>query len=75
MVVQGEHEDAQRKEVTRQEGDRLVHEEVRKNGGPSEYTVVLAQRFVVSAKGEGVDLDTLRSSVNGLDLGKLAALK
>jgi hypothetical protein len=73
--VQGEHEDAQRKEVTRQEGDRLVHEEVQKNGGPSEYTVVLAQRFVVSAKGEGVDLDTLRSSVYGLDLGKLASLK
>jgi hypothetical protein len=75
MGVQGEHEDAQRKEVTREEGGRLVHEEVRKNGGPSEYTVVLAKRFVVSAKGEGIDLDTLRSGVNGLDLGKLASLE
>ncbi|HUI98702.1 MAG TPA: Yip1 family protein [Usitatibacter sp.] len=73
--VQGEHEDDQRKEVTRQDGDRLVHEEVYKNGGTAKYDVVVGQRFFVSAQGHGVDLATLESGVNGLDLGKLGALK
>ncbi|HSN21518.1 MAG TPA: Yip1 family protein [Usitatibacter sp.] len=75
MGVQGEHEDSHRREVTRTEGDRMVHEEVYKQGGRSEYTVVLGQRFIVSATGHGVDLDTLRSGVNDLELGKLASLK
>ena len=75
MGVQGEHEDSRRREVTRQDGDRLVHEAVDKHGGPSEYTVILGRRFVVSAHARGVDLATLESGVNGLDLAKLAALK
>ena len=73
--VQGEHEDSQRREVTRQEGDRMVHEVVNKHGGSNEYTVVVAQRFIVSASGSGVDLDTLKSGVNAVDLGKLQSLK
>ncbi|HXS53710.1 MAG TPA: Yip1 family protein [Usitatibacter sp.] len=75
MGVQGEHEDSQRREVTRQDGDRLVHEAVDKHGGPSEYTVILGQRFVVSAHGRGIDLPALESGVNGLDLAKLSALQ
>ena len=75
MGVQGEHEDDQRREVMRQDGDRFVHEEVYKHGGPSKYTVVLGKRFVVSAHGQGVDLATLESGVNGLDLAKLTSLK
>jgi hypothetical protein len=73
--VQGEHEDSQRREVTRQEGDRMVREQVDKRGGSNEYTVVVAQRFIVSATGSGVDLDTLKSGVNAVDLGKLQSLK
>ena len=73
--VQGEHEDSQRREVTRQEGDRIVHEQVDKHGGGNEYTVVVAQRFIVSAKGHDVDLDTLKSGVNAVDLAKLQSLK
>jgi hypothetical protein len=73
--VQGEHEDSQRREVTRQEGERMVHEVVNKRGGSNEYTVVVAQRFIVSATGSGVDLDTLKSGVNAVDLGKLQSLK
>ncbi len=75
MGVQGEHEDSQRREVTRAEGDRLVHEEVDKQGGGSEYTVVVGRRFVVSAHGNGVPLDTLKSGVNTVDLKKLEAMK
>jgi hypothetical protein len=37
--------------------------------------VVLNDRFVVSASGTGVDLNTLKSGVSSLDIGKLEALK
>lgn len=75
MGVQGEHEDNYRKSVTRQEGDNLVHEEVQKQGGGAEYTVVVGRRFIVSAHGHGVDIDALKSGVASVDLGKLASLK
>jgi hypothetical protein len=75
MGVQGEHEDNYRKTVTRQEGDNTVHEEVRKDGSGAQYSVILARRFVVSARGHGVGLDALKSGVASVDLAKLAALK
>ncbi len=75
MGVQGEHEDDQRREVIRQDGDRLVHEEVYKQGGRAKYEVVVSKRFFVSAQGHNLDLATLESGVNGLDLAKLASLK
>ena len=46
-----------------------------KNGGTNEFGVVLGDRFMVSAKGNGVNLDQLRSAVSGLDLGKLESMK
>ena len=74
MNVQGERENADRREVTRKEGGRLVHEEMDKHGGSSKYTVVLNDRFIVEARGN-VDYGQLKSAVNGLDLGKLESLK
>jgi hypothetical protein len=74
MGVQGEREDANRREVTRKDGNRLVHEEVSKQGGNNKFSLVLNDRFVVSARGN-VDIDTLKSSVSSLDLGKLEGLK
>ncbi len=73
--VQGEHEDNNRREVTRTEGDRLVHEEVSKTGGTNKYTVVVGKRFIVGASGTKVDIDALKSGVNAIDLGKIASLK
>ena len=73
--VQGEHEDANRREVTRTDGDRLIHEEVSKTGGVNKYTVVVGKRFIVDAQGTKVDIDTLKAGVNAVDLGKLASLK
>lgn len=73
MNVQGEHEDANRREVTRKEGGRYVHEQVSKTGGSNEYTVVIGERFVVTAKGT-LDIGALKSAVNAIDLGKLEAL-
>jgi hypothetical protein len=72
--AQGEREDSNRREVTRKEGDRLVHEKVSKTGGDNEFTIVLANRFVVSTHGNA-DIGTLKSSVASLDLGKIESLK
>ena len=75
MNVQGERENADRRESTRKEGKRFVHEEQNKReGGTSKYTVVLNDRFIVEARGN-VDFGKLKSAVNGLDLGKLESLK
>jgi uncharacterized membrane protein len=75
MGIQGEREDDNRREATRKEGGRLVHEEIDKRGGRNKYSVVLADRFVVSANGNGIDIDALKSAVGALDLGKIEALK
>lgn len=74
MGIQGEREDSSHREVTRREGSRIVHENVSKTGGRNEYTLVLNDRFVVSAKGSA-DIGTLKSSVASLDLGKLESMK
>jgi hypothetical protein len=75
MGVQSERETNDRRESTRREGNRLVHEEVDKRGGASKYTLVVADRFVVSAQGNGVDIGMLRSGVNTVNLGALEALR
>lgn len=75
MGVQIEREDANRSERTRKEGNRMIHEEVDKRGGHNRYTVVVAERYVVAADGTGVDIGSLKSAVNSVDLGKLESLK
>jgi hypothetical protein len=70
-----EREDDRHKERMTREGNRIVHEEVSKRGGPNKYSVILGQRFVVSADGNGVDIDTLKSGVAKIELAKLEALK
>jgi hypothetical protein len=75
MGVQAEREQNGRSERTRKEGSRMIHEESDKRANTSKYTVVLAERFVVSAEGNNVDLNALKSAVGGLDLGKLESMK
>jgi hypothetical protein len=70
-----ESENSERVERMRREGNRMVHEEISKRGGTNTYSVILADRFMVSAEGRGVDIDTLKSAVGSLDLAKLEALK
>ena len=73
-MVQGEKQDEYGSEKTGKVDGRLVHEKSRKDGR-NEYDIVLGERFVVSAKGNGVDLNTLKSAVAGLDLSKLESMK
>lgn len=70
-----ESENSDRIERMRREGKRLVREQISKRGGTNHYSVILADRFVVSADGEGVDIDALKSGVASLDLGRIEALK
>ena len=73
--VQGERESGGRVERTRKEGNRMVHEEFSKDGRDAEFTVVVGDRFVVTARGQSVPIDALRAGVGSLDLGKLESMK
>lgn len=73
--LQGEREDDNGFERTGKENGRLVHEKGSKHGGSNEFTIVLGDRFVVSARGNGVELGELKTAVSGLDLAKLESLK
>ena len=73
--LQGEKEDDSGVERTRKEGGRLVHEKVSKQGGTNEFTIVIGDRFVVTARGQGVGIEQLKSTVASLDLGKLESMK
>jgi len=62
-------------EKTYKAGNRTVHEKQRKDGGSSEYTVLLANGVVVEAQGDRVDVAALKKVVEGMDLGKVESLK
>jgi hypothetical protein len=73
--VQGEKEDDRGTERTAKVDGRLVHEKVSKTGGTNEFGVVLGDRFVVSATGNGVGIGDLKTALAQLDLGKLESMK
>jgi hypothetical protein len=74
--VQEEHEDDSSAERTYKQDGRLIHEKRSKTAeGTNELSIVLGDRFVVEAEATGVDFDTLKSAVGGLDLAKLEGMK
>ena len=73
--LQGARDNDQYSERTDRVGGRIVHTKMSKTGGAHEYNVVIGDRFIVSAEGDGIDLDALRNAVSSLDLGKLEAMK
>jgi MFS family permease len=74
--LQGEQENDDHYERVTKVNGRLVHEQGSKRaGGRNEFGVVLGERFVVSASGNGVELNELKSAVSNLDLGKLESMK
>jgi hypothetical protein len=73
--VEADSDDENESERTYKADGRLVHEKRSKSGGSSEFAVIVADRFVVTAKGTNVALDSLKSAVSALDLGKLESLK
>ena len=73
--LQGEKEDDYSVERNQKVNGRLTHEKLSKRGGTNEFGVVLGDRFLVSATGTGIDMSELKAAVQGLDLGKLEAMK
>ena len=73
--VQGERENDQVSERTDRVGGRLVHQRISKTGGSHEYNVVIGDRFIITATGDGIEFDALRNAVSALDLEKLEAMK
>jgi hypothetical protein len=71
-----EREDDNGSERTLKVGGRLIHEKTStRRGGTNEFTLVLGDRFVVSASGVGVDLEQLKGAVTDLDLSRLESMK
>jgi hypothetical protein len=62
-------------EKTGSMGDYKTYEQYNKTNKDGELAVLVAKRFVVTAKGNGVGMEQLKTVVNDLDLSKLAALK
>ena len=60
-------------ERTRQVDGRLTHEKSSRSGD-DEFAVVVADRFLVAARGRGIDVDALRTAVSGLDLDGLESM-
>jgi len=73
--MQEEKEDEYSSERTRKVNGRIVHEKLSKNGGTNEFGIVLGDRFVVSAKGNGVTLDELKAAISSIDLGRIESMK
>ena len=74
-ALQGERENDQVSERTERVGGRLVHQKRSKTGDNHEYNIVIGDRFIVTAKGDGIEFDALRNAVSALDLQKLEAMK
>lgn len=73
--VEGEKDDDSGSEKTQKVGGRFVHERTSKTGGTNEFGIVLGDRFVVSAQGNGVGVNELKAAISGLDLAKLESMK
>jgi Yip1-like protein len=75
-TLQGESDNADSSERTQKSGDRIVHEKASKRaGGTNEVAILLGNRFVVTASGEGVDVNGLKSALSSVDLAKLESMK
>ena len=73
--VEGEKDDDSGSESTRKVSGRLVHERTSKRGGTNEFGLVLGERFMVSAKGQGVGVNDLKAAISDLELAKLESMK
>ena len=73
--VQEERDNEQFSERTERVGGRIIHQKMSKIGGRHEYNIVIANRFIVNAHGDGIEFGALRNAVAALDLGKLEAME
>jgi hypothetical protein len=62
-------------EKTYKQGENMIHEEWDNASKHGEYSVMLAQRFMVKVDGSAASVDELKSAVGSVDLAGLAALR
>jgi hypothetical protein len=68
-------ETAEQVEKVYKQGERTVREQYRKDGSQGEVTVLLTNGVIVEAKGQQLDLATLKKSLDAVGLDKLEAVK
>ena len=73
-AVQSSKEDENGSEKTTRVNGRMVHEK-RSRSGDNEYSVLLGERFMVTATSRNLTADDLRAAVSALALGKLESMK
>jgi hypothetical protein len=62
-------------EKTYKDSGRTIHEEYRKDGSHSEYTVILKNGVIVETTGDKVDGATLKSMASAVNLDAIEAMK
>ena len=56
-------------------GGRPTHEKFQKDGSSGEYGVLVAGRFMIEARGNNVDMATLKAAANAIGFDNLEAMK
>ena len=74
MGVQEERENDDGYERTRTVDGRMTHEKSSRSGD-NEFAIVVGERFMVSARSRGLDVNALKAAVSNLELQKLESMK
>jgi len=74
-MIEQERENDDGYEKTGKVNGRAVHEKFNKKTKDGEYSVVVAGRFIIEARGRQVDMDTLKQTVAAIGPDKLEAMK
>ncbi|MBL8553333.1 MAG: YIP1 family protein [Phenylobacterium sp.] len=61
-------------ETFENQGGRMTHESYDRSSKRGEYGVLVGERFMVEAKGDGASMPDLKDAVNAVDLSRLEAL-
>lgn len=72
--VQSSHEENGRYEKIGKVGGRMTTESYDRNSKHGEYSVMVGDRFMVHAEGDGVDIADLKAAVSAVDPGRLENL-
>lgn len=72
--VQSAKQDAGGYEKIGQVEGRMTTEKWRSEGKSAEYSVLVGSRFMISADGDGVEMDAVKSAVAGVDIAALEGL-
>lgn len=74
-MVEMDKETQDGRERTGKVDGRAFHERYNQRSQSGEFDLVVAQRFLIEAEGDKVDLNALKSSVAGMDLARLESMK